>query len=100
MNAEIISSFRTKMIGQILLEWGYITEEQLKKALMYQRKKNDGIAVEEGTTKRIGEILVEMNITTVEKVEVALAVQRPYLAFQERTVPSISTRTIHLIIYG
>ena len=51
-------------LGEILLDEGTITQEQLDKAL------EDG-------NRKIGEILVEDGITTPEKIEKALAEQKP-----------------------
>jgi len=51
-------------LGEILLDEGTITQEQLDKAL------EDG-------NKKIGEILVEDGITTPEKIEKALTEQKP-----------------------
>jgi lipopolysaccharide/colanic/teichoic acid biosynthesis glycosyltransferase len=104
MNAEIISPFRTKMIGQILLEWREITEEQLDRALRYQGKRNGWVQVDRGVTtdakKRIGEILIEMGIITNERIEAALAVQKSYLPLQAGNVSSTTPRSIYLVTYG
>lgn len=51
-------------LGEILLDEGTITQEQLDKAL------EDG-------NKKIGEILVEDGVTTPEKIEKALSEQKP-----------------------
>ena len=51
-------------LGEILLDEGTITQEQLDKAL------EDG-------NKKIGEILVEDGVTTTEKIEKALTEQKP-----------------------
>lgn len=61
-----------KRIGEILIENGSLTSEQLKKALD-QQKKDPG--------KLVGKILVEMGFVTEEDVVVALATQFnvPYL---------------------
>ena len=61
-----------KRIGEILIENGSLTSEQLKKALEQQKK-------EQG--KLLGKILLEMGFVTEEDIVVALATQFnvPYL---------------------
>jgi type IV pilus assembly protein PilB len=54
-----------KKVGEILLEWGRVTEQQVQQAL--------GIA--KGTGKRIGEALVEAGFCKEEDVAKALAAQ-------------------------
>ena len=54
-----------KKLGQYLLRWGVIDEQQLEEALK----------VAEGTTKRIGQVLVEMGYCSPEDVAKALANQ-------------------------
>ncbi|MGL5693980.1 MAG: GspE/PulE family protein [Peptostreptococcaceae bacterium] len=49
-------------IGDKLVQYGYITEEQLQKALSHQR----------GTGKRVGEILIEQGLITAELLTNAL----------------------------
>ncbi|MFQ8581250.1 MAG: hypothetical protein ACLSA6_01305 [Holdemania massiliensis] len=53
-------------IGQLLLEQGYITEDQLNKALAYQ-KTHPG--------NRLGDVLIELGYITEEKKLKALSVQ-------------------------
>ncbi len=55
---------KKKLIGQVLIEKGLITNEQLNEALKYQ-KDNPG--------KRVGEILVELGYITYEQLAKALA---------------------------
>jgi type IV pilus assembly protein PilB len=52
-------------IGDLLLEKGLITQEQIESALAYQKER--------GHKKLLGEILVELNFVTEEKVAEALA---------------------------
>ncbi len=56
----------TKKIGEILIELGYITDEQLQRALKIQK--------EEGFRRRLGEILEEMTLEENELLE-ALSIQ-------------------------
>ena len=55
---------KKKLIGQVLIEKGLITNEQLNEALRYQK---------ENPTKRVGEILVELGYITYEQLAKALA---------------------------
>ncbi len=57
-------------MGQILLEKGWVTPEQLQAAL---RKKAE--ALEGGKTVRLGEVLVEMGILTAAQAQEALGLQ-------------------------
>ena len=61
-----------KRIGEILIEYGSITQEQLKRALELQ-KKSPG--------KLLGKILIEIGFVTEEDIVIALAAQFnvPYL---------------------
>lgn len=52
-------------IGEVLKEYGYITEEQLAKALEYQKSS--------GSSKRLGSILIEMGYVTERQMLAALA---------------------------
>ena len=52
-------TFTNKRIGDILIEQGSITHQQLKKALEMQKN---------GNTKRLGEILVEIGVITREEL--------------------------------
>ncbi|MCX7759150.1 MAG: type II/IV secretion system protein [bacterium] len=56
---------KKKLIGQVLLENGLVTEETLKHALEYQKKQ--------APNKRIGEILVELGYINEEELSQALA---------------------------
>ena len=51
-------------IGEVLKEYGYITEAQLQKALEYQR---------ENRGKRLGSILIELGFITEKQMLEALA---------------------------
>lgn len=59
-----MSTFKNVPIGEVLKEHGYITEEQIAKAVAYQ-KENRG--------KRFGAILIEMGFVTEEQMLEALA---------------------------
>jgi len=56
--------FNNVRLGDLLINLGYINQEQLDQALAFQ-KENRG--------KRLGEILVEMNFITEEQMLQALA---------------------------
>jgi len=70
---------RYKRLGEILVEKGLITKEELIKALDEQRKNR----------KAIGEILVEMGIITWEEITEALSQQYniPMLKDPPRAIP-------------
>lgn len=57
-------------LGRYLLDYKFITEAQLKAALLAQRH-----ATQAGETKRLGDILVEQGALTIDKLETALADQ-------------------------
>lgn len=59
-----MSTFKNIRIGEVLKEYGYITEEQITKAVAYQ-KENRG--------KRFGAILIELGFVTEEQMLEALA---------------------------
>lgn len=59
-----MSTFKNVPIGEVLKEYGYITEEQIKEAVAYQ-KDNRG--------KRFGAILIELGFVTEEQMLEALA---------------------------
>lgn len=61
-----VNSLKTKHIGEILVEAGDISKDQLEIALQEQ---------EQGQGRRLGEILVEKGIITPEKINSALKVQ-------------------------
>ena len=56
---------KRKKLGEILVEWGVVTEEQIQQ----------GLGIAQGTAKRIGEALVEAGICSEEDVTKALAAQ-------------------------
>lgn len=59
-----MSTFKNVPIGEVLKEYGYITDEQIAKAVDYQ-KENRG--------KRFGAILIELGFVTEEQMLEALA---------------------------
>jgi hypothetical protein len=63
--SEHEEEIKPKPLGEILVEAGYITAEQLKDALSKQKKKK----------KRLGELLVELKYVTPTDICVALATQ-------------------------
>ena len=56
-----------KQLGELLISAGYITEEELKKALDSQKKENRG--------KKLGDILVTMGFTTQRRINEVLEQQ-------------------------
>ena len=58
-----MSTFKNVPIGEVLKDYGYITEEQIKKAVAYQ-KQNRG--------KRFGAILIELGFVSEEQMLEAL----------------------------
>ncbi len=57
-------------LGKFLIDYKFITEEQLRIALLAQRK-----AAQTGQLKRLGDILVDKGILTRERLEFALKQQ-------------------------
>lgn len=74
-------------IGEVLKEYGYITEEQVKEALAYQ-KENRG--------KRLGAILIELNFVTEKQMVEALA-QRLGLKIADINNINVDLKAIELI---
>ncbi len=62
-----------KRLGEILIEKGYLNDQQVQQALDIQ-KKND----KEGMWRYIGQILVDLHIVTEEQVDEGLAVLKNY----------------------
>lgn len=58
-------------IGEILLKRGFVTEANLKKALLMQEKEKE---------KRLGEILVSRGFLDKAKLQEALSLQRKEVA--------------------
>ncbi len=67
-------------IGELLIQKGIITPEQLQNALSEQRKK--------GSDKRLGEILLESGYVNREQLSLALAIQfgYPYININNYTI--------------
>ena len=57
-----------KKLGQLLVERGYLSEEQLEEAVDLQKRPDE--------TRRLGEILVSRGYVTASQVQVALARQK------------------------
>lgn len=71
-------------LGQILLQRGTITKEQLREGLKVQQ--------EEGKGKRIGEVLIELGYINKEELDIAFVIQcgRPHLrAINYRIDPEV-----------
>ncbi len=68
-----------KRIGQILLEKGWVSEDQLKKAIEFQNANNC----------KIGEALVKLGFCTQEQVSRSLALhfQMPFANLSKHTIP-------------
>jgi hypothetical protein len=66
MNAP--SEEKRKLLGDILIEMGYISADQLAQALDVQSRP--------GETRRLGEILTSRRFTKRHHIDVALATQR------------------------
>ena len=78
-----------KPIGEILIEQGCITKEQLKQALDLQKKDK---------SKRLGEILVEMGMITESDIVIGLSTQfnLPYLPLKSFSVNPEATKVVPL----
>lgn len=81
------SSIKNVRIGDVLLEYGYITQKQLEEALDYQ-KQNKG--------KRIGTVLIELGAITERQVLQALA-QRLHLKLIDISTVTINIEAVGLI---
>ncbi len=57
-----------KRFGQIAVEMGFITAEQLSAALIAQAEEN----IENGTHQLIGQILVKQKLLSEEQVQIIL----------------------------
>lgn len=75
-----------KKLGQILIEQGVLTHENLEKALAVQ-KKESGL---------LGEILIRLKMVKEEDIVIALATQFnfPYLAVQNFTINPEAIKTV------
>ncbi|HEX9666340.1 MAG TPA: VanZ family protein [Thermodesulfobacteriota bacterium] len=101
LNDSVLHLDSKKLLGQILLEFGYITRDELDQAIKLQNEVNDDFAVYNGginSTMRIGQILVEKGIVTNEKVEAALTSQRQVLNSKEQTVTTVASNQFHLSV--
>lgn len=81
------SSIKNVRIGDVLLEYGYITQKQLEQALDYQ-KQNKG--------KRIGAVLIELGAITERQMLQALA-QRLHLKLIDISTVTINIEAVGLI---
>lgn len=81
------SSIKNVRIGDVLLEYGYITQKQLEEALDYQ-KQNKG--------KRIGAVLIELGAITERQMLQALA-QRLHLKLIDISTVTINIEAVGLI---
>lgn len=59
-----MSTFKNIPIGEVLKEYGYISEKQIAEAVAYQKKNRD---------KRFGAVLIELGFVTEEQMLEALA---------------------------
>jgi type IV pilus assembly protein PilB len=71
---------KNKLLGEILLEAGYITDEQLEYALSIQR---------ENKKKKLGQVLVELQYITPNDICIALATQFhcPWIDLSQVKIP-------------
>ncbi len=76
-----------KRIGEILIENGSITQEQLQDALQFQKKESG---------KLIGKILIELGYVTEEDIVIALATQFnvPYLPLANFTFTEANAKIL------
>ncbi|MEG0913003.1 MAG: ATPase, T2SS/T4P/T4SS family [Oscillospiraceae bacterium] len=65
-------------IGEVLKEYGYITNEQIEIALKQQK--------DSGTKKRLGQILIDMNFVTEQQVIEALSQKLGYACVNIETI--------------
>jgi hypothetical protein len=68
---ESMANKPSKRFGQIAVEQGLITLEQLKSALSYQAQEN----LNDGGHQRIGEILIHQGLITSQQVKEILEIQ-------------------------
>lgn len=57
-----------KHIGELLVERGYLTEDQLEEAVGIQKRPDE--------SRRLGEILVSRGYVTASQIQIALARQQ------------------------
>lgn len=74
---------KSKPLGEIILNAGYITSEQLEDALKKQKKKK----------KRLGELLVELKYVTPTDICVALSTQC-HIPWVDLSTPSIAQEVV------
>ena len=69
-----------RKLGELLIESGLLTAENIKNALEFQKK----------TGKRLGEVLVEMKIISAEEIAFALAMQLkiPFIDLRDHDIQS------------
>ena len=100
-NDSVLHLDNKKLLGQILLEFGYITRDELDQAIKLQNEVNDDFVVypgQENFKMRIGQTLVEKGTITNEKLEVALTSQRQVLNSEGQRVNRIARNRIRLSI--
>lgn len=75
------------MLGEILLEAGYITQEQLENALKIQK---------ENKKKKLGQVLVELKYITPNDICIALATQfhKPWMDMSDFVIPENIVKSI------
>ena len=63
-----------KRLGELLFEYGVITQKELKKALIEQKIRN----------KRVGEVIIELNLATQDQINWVLSKQLdiPYVQIE------------------
>src|SRR5262249_52940615 len=83
----------TKKLGDLLIEAGAITPEQLDKAL---EVKATAAASGKGVRKRLGKILVELGFLTEDRMTRTLAVRLnvPFVELRDMTIPEAAIQHV------
>ncbi len=86
-----MKGFTKKFLGDFLLEFGYITPEQLEEALNYQKEKN-----REGTHVLLGQALISLGFCTEEAITKVMAHKAgiSFLTLQQHPVDSAAANLI------
>ena len=69
---------RKKRLGEVLVESGYLTPDQIDDALAEQKKRNNGM--------KFGDLLIDMGLVTDGQIVTALCQQ---LGYEEVLPPSL-----------
>ena len=87
----ILKGFAKKFLGDLLIEFGYITPEQLEEALNYQKEKS-----REGSRILLGQALTSLGFCTEEAITRVMAHKAgiSFLTLQEHPVESAAANLI------